>query len=374
MVGMSKSGSRYGRRSNWFKIHYLMQGNSNNNNSNNVINNSLNPNPSVTTSTDQSNSEHSASLSYTPSSPELSRSSSETKTLSPDFRDFKITQDFKLSPDFKMSPEFKLGSHLKAGLESKGLKSPTPSSSESHNSDSSLDLSERSLFSSYPETLYPKELLALYNIPTLAHHLPTYMSQTSLAHRYLYPFYPSLLSVYSRRQYLDSLLQKARQSKTSDSLKVQDEPCDLPSPNREFTTPTKFFEVNTIHPQYEMKVAVKSSRYFPVRGLLPLRHDLHGREIPSGYNKSNDLTSRRSPDMVSEGATAPQDLPIDLSVKNKPLSPQRLENDYESSLSSSSHDKEYEENIKANNKGEKEEERKKEEQEMPLDLSSVRMG
>lgn len=27
MVGMSKSGSRYGRRSNWFKIHCLMQQN-----------------------------------------------------------------------------------------------------------------------------------------------------------------------------------------------------------------------------------------------------------------------------------------------------------------------------------------------------------
>ncbi|XP_064113473.1 uncharacterized protein LOC135220085 [Macrobrachium nipponense] len=27
MVGMSKSGSRYGRRSNWFKMHYLMQNN-----------------------------------------------------------------------------------------------------------------------------------------------------------------------------------------------------------------------------------------------------------------------------------------------------------------------------------------------------------
>jgi len=25
MVGMSKSGSRYGRRSNWFKIHCLLQ-------------------------------------------------------------------------------------------------------------------------------------------------------------------------------------------------------------------------------------------------------------------------------------------------------------------------------------------------------------
>ncbi|XP_059489023.1 nuclear receptor subfamily 1 group D member 2-like isoform X2 [Neocloeon triangulifer] len=32
MVGMSKSGSRYGRRSNWFKIHCLLQEQANNNN------------------------------------------------------------------------------------------------------------------------------------------------------------------------------------------------------------------------------------------------------------------------------------------------------------------------------------------------------
>nr|CAD7193675.1 unnamed protein product [Timema douglasi] len=32
LVGMSKSGSRYGRRSNWFKIHCLLQEQSNNNN------------------------------------------------------------------------------------------------------------------------------------------------------------------------------------------------------------------------------------------------------------------------------------------------------------------------------------------------------
>ncbi|KAF4525454.1 hypothetical protein B566_EDAN004866 [Ephemera danica] len=35
VVGMSKSGSRYGRRSNWFKIHCLLQEQANNNNNNN---------------------------------------------------------------------------------------------------------------------------------------------------------------------------------------------------------------------------------------------------------------------------------------------------------------------------------------------------
>ncbi|XP_049294923.1 protein embryonic gonad isoform X1 [Anopheles funestus] len=67
VVGMSKSGSRYGRRSNWFKIHCLLQeqqqqqqkscnnnnnSNSNNNNNNNnaTINNTSNENSSNSTS------------------------------------------------------------------------------------------------------------------------------------------------------------------------------------------------------------------------------------------------------------------------------------------------------------------------------------
>ena len=41
MVGMSKSGSRYGRRSNWFKIHCLMQ---------QVAGQSAQPNATTTTS------------------------------------------------------------------------------------------------------------------------------------------------------------------------------------------------------------------------------------------------------------------------------------------------------------------------------------
>ncbi|XP_035903756.1 protein embryonic gonad [Anopheles stephensi] len=63
VVGMSKSGSRYGRRSNWFKIHCLLQeqqqqqqktcnnnNNSNSNNNNATINNTSNENSSNSTS------------------------------------------------------------------------------------------------------------------------------------------------------------------------------------------------------------------------------------------------------------------------------------------------------------------------------------
>nr|XP_027227173.1 uncharacterized protein LOC113819134 [Penaeus vannamei] len=205
-VGMSKSGSRYGRRSNWFKIHYLMQNNS-----------------SATSSADDpAASEASApTATSTTTSPGLISPSSESMALSPDLKDFKDFKDFKLSPDFKLNSDFK------AVLECKGLNSP--SSSESHNSDSSLDLSEKSLFPPYSEHLYPKDLLALYNLPTLTPRLPPYVAPTTLAHRYLYPYYP-FLSVYSRKQYLDTLMQEARQRGVATPVDGEDEPGDGGSP------------------------------------------------------------------------------------------------------------------------------------------------
>ncbi|XP_015174392.1 PREDICTED: zygotic gap protein knirps-like [Polistes dominula] len=43
MVGMSKSGSRYGRRSNWFKIHCLLQNGTNSNTNSDVASTALSP-------------------------------------------------------------------------------------------------------------------------------------------------------------------------------------------------------------------------------------------------------------------------------------------------------------------------------------------
>ncbi|XP_045614702.1 protein embryonic gonad-like [Procambarus clarkii] len=366
MVGMSKSGSRYGRRSNWFKIHYLMQGSTSGATSTTTTTTST-ATSSTTSDMMLSESSSTTTMLATPSSPGLlSPSISPSKTFSPDFRDFK---DFKLSPDFKISADFK------SGLECKGLNSPTPSSSESHNSDSSLELSEKSpLFPSYPDQLYPKDLLSLYNLPGLTPHLPQYVAPASLAHRYLYPYYPSLLSVYSRRQYLDSLLQKARQSEVSPPVDPEEESRDLASPNREFAPPPKFFKPNHSRPHPDVKVAVRSSsNHSPVRGVPPLRQqELQGRDIPPGYNPGHDLTPRGSPEIVPVAATAPQDLPIDLSVKNKSPSPPRVDSEDERSASNSPHGVVEEEREEKPQGGEGS--RRKEEQEAPLDLSAARTG
>ncbi|KAK8732637.1 hypothetical protein OTU49_006857, partial [Cherax quadricarinatus] len=336
MVGMSKSGSRYGRRSNWFKIHYLMQGNSS---STTTTTSTTSSSGSATSSTyttsadmmlgsESSSNNNTTTTTAASTSPGLLSPSHNAKTLSHDFRDFKdfkFSPDFSLSPDFTLSPDFKINPDFKSGLEYKSLKSPTPSSSESHNSESSLELTDKSLFPPFSDHLYSKELLALYNLPTLTPHLPPYVSPASLAHRYLYPYYPSLLSVYSRRQYLDSLLQKARQSEASTPVDLEDEPRDLASPSQEFPPPSKFFKPNSSRPHPDLKVAVRNiSHLSPVRGVLPLGHELPLLDISPSYNPGHDLTPRGSPETEAVGATAPQDLPIDLSVKNKSPSPESL--------------------------------------------------
>ena len=92
MVGMSKSGSRYGRRSNWFKIHCLMQ-------------QSLQNNPAKKSSSTPLSTEVSplSSSSLSPTSPPRSWSSKETarELSSP-----KITESGRQSrsPDITHSP------------------------------------------------------------------------------------------------------------------------------------------------------------------------------------------------------------------------------------------------------------------------------
>ncbi|XP_037799841.1 uncharacterized protein LOC119594824 [Penaeus monodon] len=273
-VGMSKSGSRYGRRSNWFKIHYLMQNNS-----------------TATSSADDPVASEASTTTATTTSPGLISPSSESMTLSPDLKDFKDFKDFKLSPDFKLNSDFK------SVLECKGLNSP--SSSESHNSDSSLDLNEKSLFPPYSEHLYPKDLLALYNLPTLTPRLSPY--------------------------YLDTLMQEARQRGVAAPVDGEDEPGDGGSPPaRDFAPPPKFFKPNP-SPTHDLKLPVREPPSLAqVRNLLPFRQSLLVRDIlNSGRNPGHDLSPRGSPDLVTVGATAPQDLPIDLSVKNKSPSPPR---------------------------------------------------
>ncbi|XP_076055336.1 uncharacterized protein LOC143033737 [Oratosquilla oratoria] len=356
MVGMSKSGSRYGRRSNWFKIHYLMQGTNN-------------PN---TTSANEENTDATTTVASTTTSPVLISPMADSKNI--------LSPDFKLGVDYK--PEYKHNLDYKASLQDyKSLNSPTPSSSESHNSDSSLELSDKTLFPPYPDNVYTKELLALYNFPTLTPRLPPYITQTTLTQRYLYPYYPTLLNMYSRKQYLDSLLQEARQTDTStiDAEESAESP-EVPSPSRDLPPPPKIFKP-TVDPPFEVKSPfdVKSNICLPPPDAIPSRvtQALRGSLVLREVNPGHDLTPRGSPELVPVGVTAPQDTPIDLSVKNQtPIStPSTPEGEQEESPKPTipledDHDVKDVIVLKEGT----EEGTKKPEQETPLDLSSSRTG
>ncbi|KAK9299438.1 hypothetical protein QLX08_007554 [Tetragonisca angustula] len=110
LVGMSKSGSRYGRRSNWFKIHCLLQ--------------------------EQQQQQQQQQQHYQQNLPSQP-----------------LTQQRKpMSPPIGIHPGQRKDDALVLGLDDyKNSTSPSISSPESHNSDSSVEISERrAAFSGHP--------------------------------------------------------------------------------------------------------------------------------------------------------------------------------------------------------------------------------
>ncbi|CAL4096279.1 unnamed protein product, partial [Meganyctiphanes norvegica] len=376
MVGMSKSGSRYGRRSNWFKIHYLM--------------NSSNHGPTSTTTSMGDSSPSDVTITSTSSTHHTTLPSG---MLSPNSAP-KLS-DFKFSPEFKISHDFKILQEFKSSLEGKAINSPAPSSSESHNSDTSLDLSEKSLFSPFPDGIYPKDLLSMYNLPTMTPRLPPYVTPANLAQRYLYPYYPSLLSVYSRKQYLDSLLQEARQEddmhQPTQALTEIDDDSDhndgipltsvrhlFDSTNRDHPPPLKFFKPNpTRSPELKSREESDPISSFLGRAggaisFLPLRPD-NPVVLQRDFSPQSEISPQGSPH-GNTGAVTSQDCPIDLSVKSKSPSPSQYDLSDEHHISTSSpgdvdNSEESDEDVDVDVSV-----KKKIEQESPLDLSAARTG
>ncbi|XP_064121887.1 uncharacterized protein LOC135226357 [Macrobrachium nipponense] len=372
MVGMSKSGSRYGRRSNWFKIHYLMQNNNNTSSSSAsstsadilTSDSTMTTSNTVTTATITTDTHSPVGL---VSPPEIS-----IKSSSPDYKEFKMSSDCSFSADYQ----------FKSGVENKSYHSP-PASSETHTSESSLDLSEKSLFPPLSEQLYPKELLSLYNLQNLAPRLPPYVSPNSLAQRYLYPYYPSLLSVYSQKQYLDSLLKEAKNNDDTNALEGDEDDVnhdERSSPDCGIPPPPKFHKSCSRSPPRRSTPEWHSATTEALlRGILPFHHKIPVHDAilahSSDHNPGYDFLSQEEEDsdLVPEGATAPQDLPIDLSMKSKfsTYSFHKIINLEHSMCRASGMDSE--ENSEEVS-GEKEDERgiqTKNEQEVPLDLSYI---
>ncbi|XP_068227614.1 uncharacterized protein [Palaemon carinicauda] len=368
MVGMSKSGSRYGRRSNWFKIHYLMQ-NNNTTSASSTSSDLMTTNSTMTTSamTTVTNTADAH-----PTRGHMSPPENMIKNSSLDYKEFKINSESSFDADYKFSSEFKSTTDSK-----EYHSSPT---SETHNSESSLDLSEKSLFPPLSEQLYPKELLSLYNLQNLAPRLSPYVSPNSLAQRYLYPYYPSLLSVYSQKQYLNTLLQEAKHKDSASSALEDDddEHHDRSSPDWGIPPPPKFRKSSSRSPPCRSTPEWHSAATDAIlRGILPFHH-----KIPvddnllahsSDHNAGHDFLSQEESDLVPVGATAPQDLPIDLSMKNKfsAYSLHKIINLGHSMCKTGGMNNE--ENIEEMS-GEKENEREaqtKTEQDVPLDLSYI---
>ncbi|KAK7070408.1 hypothetical protein SK128_015421, partial [Halocaridina rubra] len=381
MVGMSKSGSRYGRRSNWFKIHYLMQNNNNNNSSNN--------NHNISSSIEIPSEPTVASLADTQSTLDLRKPPRTNQSLSP------VSKDCKMPHDSNLDTSYKLGSEFQSSQEKNLYHSPTTSSTESQNSDLTLDLEENPVIPPYPEQLYPKDLLSMCNLPALTEHLPIYVPSQSLAQRYLYPYYSSLFSVYSQSQYLDKLLQEAKQKEHSNSGHENDDGDDEDDDDDEIRekwsyncrTATQIFckcGSRLLHRKSALCTQGTPSIITEILSQHPsslVRESINGKNSERHDAPCHNLLLENGYDNITVGTTPPQDLPIDLSTKNtmKNYSVIKL-GEFEQSMhrtSFRSYEQEDNQNTKRNHKEDEKEEEEVDEiifspyQHMPLDLSYI---
>ncbi|XP_066938196.1 uncharacterized protein [Macrobrachium rosenbergii] len=355
LVGMSKSGSRYGRRSNWFKIHYLMQ-----NNNNTQSSSSSSPSSSAGHESLTSDALTTAADISCP----VPMGTPETRSLSSDLKGYKFRPEFKFSRDYDATSSFK------SGLDLTNLRSASSSSTESHQPDSPLDLGGQATFSSFAEQFCPKDLLTLYSLPTLAPRLPAFMSQTSLAHRYLYPYYPSLFSAYSRQQYLSALLEEAKQRETH--AHDADDTHDLQlSQLEEFTPPSKVFKPNPL-----ADLTTSSSSAFEGKD------DQCHLDIDETSSNADGLKcSHKDEDQASEpnleghtvtSLSTGQDHPMDLSTRNvKPTG--CGENPLECDSGKKELGKTKDAAVIGSSKKEESLTKSKEEQMSPLDLSATKL-
>ncbi|XP_064113600.1 zygotic gap protein knirps-like [Macrobrachium nipponense] len=353
LVGMSKSGSRYGRRSNWFKIHYLMQNNNNNNTSS----------PSSSAGHESLTSDVLTTASDV--SAPVPTETPETRSLSSDFK------GYKFRPEFKFTRDHDAASSFKSVLDFTNLRSASSSSTESHQPDSPLELGGQVTFSSFAEQFCPKDLLTLYSLPNFAPRLPTFMSQTSLAHRYLYPYYPSLLSAYSRQQYLSALLEEAKQRETH--THDVDDTHDLHlSQLEEFTPPSKVFKPNPLPDLTTSSSSVLEGK----DDQCHLDVDETSSSNADGFQcsgKDDDQASEPNPKghRVTSSSTG-QDHPMDLSTRNV-KSTSCGENPLECDPGQKELGKTKDAAVIGSSKKEERLTKSKEEQMSPLDLSATKL-
>ncbi|XP_054286881.1 knirps-related protein-like [Macrosteles quadrilineatus] len=197
-VGMSKGGSRYGRRSNWFKIHCLIE--------------------------QEQNEARRMSLGNTPTS------RAHPWQMESPYEQYRLHQ--------QISPKEDLGFE-----EYKNAASPTISSPESHNSDSSVEIGERvkpfSYFKPDSPSLIPNHYLQPFSsfasLQSMLHNSPFPPPLFPLTSHFIFPnapvvpkpeVAPSSPEVRHKRLHLDAILRSQRSPEPA-TVPDHDFPIDL---------------------------------------------------------------------------------------------------------------------------------------------------
>ncbi|KAK7085139.1 hypothetical protein SK128_000453 [Halocaridina rubra] len=315
LVGMSKSGSRYGRRSNWFKIHYLMQNN-----------------------TCPSNT--------------YSRVREETPTHSTNINS-SIAENSTM-PLGTLEAKPHVSSPLKR-FKSDEEKSDRPTESVGNSSNSNanalietrLPISKSTKGENFASTrLFSQNLFEISNLPAVTPRVPAVLSHSPRLYNYMYPYFPSLISAFSHHHYYNKLLQEVKHGDTTTF--------------NEFTVRLFSESVQTLQPPLKELKPNPKSEIRHSRDTCSQNYKLECKQVQNSPKESILESSS------SEAHT--QENPVDLSLGDKKQSHsnfqlQDCDRKAQRELSSTKADKDTE--LRTDNIN-------KSEEESPLDLSSTK--
>nr|CAI5842366.1 unnamed protein product [Callosobruchus analis] len=214
LVGMSKSGSRYGRRSNWFKIHCLLQ------------------------EQQQQHQQHQQQAGVN-NGPQGMKAPQKTPPMHPGMGGMGLLGINSFPPPMLHLPKTKEELMI-LGLDeyNKHSASPSVSSPESHNSDSSVEINDGRRLPLFPGLLHPATFLpppGLLFPPGYPPLYPGLLQPANNNNRLMRNHNPGV-ETFSKRIFLDAVLQSQRSptpeeaeppAVTTSPLPLQEDPIDL---------------------------------------------------------------------------------------------------------------------------------------------------
>ncbi|XP_066942751.1 uncharacterized protein [Macrobrachium rosenbergii] len=358
MVGMSKSGSRYGRRSNWFKMHYLIQNHNNktdddkNNNtttgydekplevttasneikqlpqdskslkSNLVTNNNLTfGEPSVIESTTQHIQQNKKNLWFYVLPSEF-QGKNFTNVFLDDYRNTTVQEKSKLQREkprasfFKTNiPSTTINSQQILPSSICGYTPATPRLQELQATDFSYQSNKTPLLSLTEQNRIEEHIKSSHGMfNTSLQHL---LRPIPTVHPYLYHHYSSLMSLYSQQQHFRELLWEVQNKRISQHNHSDEQNDQEPLASADYQPPNKVFRTK-IAPRITLPHSSVSNKSLPDHNTNLTSKQSNSCE--TGVNgtmqdsaslemKNNEITNTEEPGCQT------QDYPIDLSFR-----------------------------------------------------------